>query len=125
MGIKISAGKLSAAIAEELEKYAEVTGEEVKQIAKEVSADAVKEIKGSAPKRTKKYAASWKSKKLFETSTKAGYVIYSKDHYRLTHLLEKDHAKRNGGRVSGIPHLGPAEEKAVKEFESRLRKELG
>lgn len=125
MGIKISAGKLSAAIAEELEKYAEVTGEEVKQIAKEVSADAVKEIKGSAPKCTKKYAASWKSKKLFETSTKAGYVIYSKDHYRLTHLLEKGHAKRNGGRVSGIPHLGPAEEKAVKEFESRLRKELG
>lgn len=124
MGIKISAGKLSAAIAEELEKYAEVTGEEVKQIAKEVSADTVKEIKGSAPKRTKKYSASWKSKKQYETSTKSGFVIYSKDHYRLTHLLEKGHAKRNGGRVSAIPHLGPAEEKAVKEFEQRLRKEL-
>lgn len=124
MGIKISAGKLTAAIAEELEKYAEVTGEEVKQIAKEVSADTVKEIKGSAPKRTKKYSASWKSKKQYETSTKSGFVIYSKDHYRLTHLLEKGHAKRNGGRVSAIPHLGPAEEKAVKEFERRLRKEL-
>ena len=33
----------------------------------------------------------------------------------MTHLLEKGHANRDGGRTKAYPHIKPAEEEAVKE----------
>lgn len=116
---------LTYAIMKEMEQYAESTGEKVKQIAKKVSSDAAKELKTTSPKRTGAYAKSWKSKKKFETSSAAGYIVYSKGHHGLTHLLEKGHARRNGGRkVAAVPHIGEAEENAVKEFQNKLKENL-
>lgn len=123
-GIRVDSGELSAAIMREMEAYAGIAVDTVKKITKDVSKDTAKNLKSNAPKRTGKYAASWKSKKEYETSVKAGYVVYSKEHYRLTHLLENGHAKRNGGRVAAKPHIASEEEKAIAEFIRRLREEL-
>lgn len=125
MGNQTGTDGMAEAIMKEMERYAVSTGETVKQIAKEVSADAAKELKGTSPKRTGAYAKSWRSKKKYENSHSAGYLVYSKGHYRLTHLLEKGHAGRNGGRkVAAVTHIGPAEEKAVREFQEKLKENL-
>lgn len=48
-------------------------------------------------------------------------VIYSQaPYYRLTHLLEKGHALRNGGRSREFPHWKPAEEAAIEYFEENV-----
>ena len=45
--------------------------------------------------------------------------------YQLAHLLEKGHAKRGGGRTKAVPHIAPAEESAVKQLESDIKKAIG
>jgi hypothetical protein len=51
-------------------------------------------------------------------------VVHSKDRYQLTHLLEKGHAKRGGGRVAARPHIAPAEQEGVELLQSLIEKAL-
>ena len=52
-------------------------------------------------------------------------TVHSPTRYMLAHLLEKGHAKRNGGRTRAIPHIAPAEQAGVQQLESLIRKALG
>ena len=45
--------------------------------------------------------------------------------YEVKGKERKGHAKRGGGRTKAVPHIAPAEESAVKELESDIRKALG
>lgn len=93
--------------------------DEMKEVTIDVAKEGVKMLKAESPKNSGDYAKSWTRKKDGD-----GQVVYNKDHYRLTHLLEKGHAKVGGGRVSAQPHIKPVEEKLeqmmIDELERRL-----
>ena len=109
---------ISLEIANRLAQYTEDVQEALEVSADEVTEEAVKTLKATSPKRTKKYAKSWIRKK-----TSNGYVIHNKRYY-LTHLLEKGHAKRGGGRVAGIKHIEPVELQTIEFFEQKVRAKL-
>ena len=91
----------------------------------EVSKEAVKKLKQTAPRgRTGKYAKGWTSK-VEKTVTGAESIIYGKrGTYQLAHLLENGHAKRGGGRTAPIVHIKPVEEWAISEVEKRIREKV-
>lgn len=115
---------LSSEVMKELEKYADVTKEKVKAAVKNAGKIALDEIKSTAPSDTGKYKKSWAIKVIDETSSGMTLVVYSRNKYQLTHLLEFGHAKRGGGRVSARPHIAEAEEKAIEAFEKGIEEAI-
>lgn len=109
---------------QELEEFRKVEVGQLKTIINDVAKETVKELKATSPCRPQggEYKKKWAYKKLREDSVRSQVVIYvKKPEYRLTHLLEKGHAKRGGGRVDARPHIKKAEEKAIKSIEGRLK----
>lgn len=113
--------RLDDQIKEILEEYSEDIAGGVEKAAKAVAkkgAAAVKTLAsqmfGDGP-----YASGWKvdekKARLYVVET-----IYNSKQPGLAHLLENGHAKVNGGRVAGRPHIAPVEETTVKEFEEKV-----
>ena len=125
MGDKCTIDNLAKTIMEGIQEYADVASEDVKTAVRKAGKNVKAEISANAPKRTGAYAKSWAVKTEKETAHSLEVVVHSKNRYQIAHLLEHGHAKRGGGRVAGIPHITPAEEKAVKQLEEDIVKKLG
>ena len=50
--------------------------------------------------------------------------IYNKTDYQLTHLLEKSHLTRNGGKTTPQVHIAPVEEQCIREFEDKITRKI-
>lgn len=124
----ISIDSLAAEISSLMEEYAADVNSDMKAEAKGIAKETIKELKQTSPegKGSKKghYKDGWASKVVAEKTNSLDIVIYNKKKPGLTHLLEKGHAKRGGGRVEGKPHIGPAEEKAIRDYEKGLKARL-
>lgn len=101
-------------IAKVFQEYGKATQETCVIAVKETCEETVKQLKSTSPKDRGNYAKSWKYGPSPFKKDKAAKIIYNKEHYRLTHLLEKGHKKRNGGMVPGQPHIKPAADEAEK-----------
>ena len=124
MAKKITVDRLSDEIMDALEEYKEMTEEVVQTAVDTVSKETRKIVQAGSPVQTGGYQKGWAVKK---TSAKAGQVsitVYNRKKPGLTHLLEKGHAKRGGGRVAGQPHIAPAEQYAVSELENKIKRGL-
>ena len=120
----ISIDDMAEAIEKELIEYRELAADELKAAVKKAGRTAKSDICKSAPERTGAYAKSWRMKVTEESSVGIGVTVYSPSHYMLAHLLENGHAKRNGGRVAGERHIGPAEEHAKEQLIGDIEKAL-
>lgn len=119
-----SVDDLANLVMDGLREYSELADTAMKKAVRKTATSVRKEISENAPKDTGTYAKSWATKKVTENSHKLEMTVHSKNRYQIAHLLEKGHAKRNGGRVPGKPHIAPAEENGVDLLESLITKEL-
>ncbi len=116
---KVKIADLSKEIASSLQTYTREVTEEIEQVKKDVGKESVKDLKQRSPRSPGggDYAKGWRLKR-----TRTGYVIHNATNYQLTHLLEKSHALRDGGRSTAQPHIGPVEEWAIDEYIKRTEK---
>ena len=121
---KVSVSGLADAVMEGLLEYAELAMEDMKAAVKKAGQTVRKEIQAGAPVKTGAYKKSWAVKTTRETSNFMEVTVHSRNRYQLAHLLEFGHAKRGGGRVSGRPHIAPAEEKGIRQLEDEIKKAL-
>lgn len=123
--MKVSIDDMADEIMKGLEEYSDMGTDEIKKEVKKAGRNIRKEIMENAPVgKTGKYSKSWSVKTLKETANSIELVVHSRNRYQLAHLLEKGHVLRQGGRVSGRPHIGPAEERGVKELEDNITRKL-
>lgn len=121
MANKISIDDLAKTIESEVRNWTKDVVDDIDDIKKDITKNGVKQLRGDSPKRTGDYAKNWTSQKL----KNGDQVIYQKSPTsRLTHVLEKGHAKRKGGRVAPKVHIAPVEEELVSNYISRVEKRL-
>ena len=120
----IKIDSLGAEIAKLMEEYASDVVDEMKAEAKAVAKEAVKDLKQKSPKGAGSKKGHCSSKVEKENAVSIGIKVYNKKKPGLTHLLEKGHAKRGGGRVNGTPHISTVEQQAIESYEKRLKERL-
>lgn len=117
---KVNINGISKEFAKILSDYKEEVEEGISTAGDKVAKKTVSNLRKNSPKRKKNggaYAKGWRV-----STIKGKRIIHNKTKYQLTHLLENGHAKVNGGKVDGIPHIKPAEEEAIKEYVSEVKK---
>ena len=102
-----------------LSKYTSDVERELDEAKEEVVNEGVNELRVKSPIRKGKYAHGWRKKK-----QGSSYVVHNATDYQLTHLLEKGHAKRGGGRVAARPHIQPIEQKMISDYEKRVERAI-
>lgn len=121
MARKIPLQELEIAIVKELSQYGNEVAEEIKKNVRSVAKETVKTLKATSPRDTGEYAKGWTYKIEYEDMNDIRVRVYNRNKPQLTHLLENGHAKKNGGRVDGRPHIGPAEQEAEKKLENSVK----
>lgn len=118
--------QLADAVAKALLEYSQDVADATKEECVDVAQNSVDLLRATSPRRpgSGKYARGWKKKTTFEDKGNIRVTVYN-TRYMLTHLLENGHAKVNGGRVNGIPHIEPAERKATEQLEDKVKVRLG
>ena len=129
MATKTSVDNLAKEIEKCLDDFAGVTEEACEKGVSETAKDAVQALRSAHPAGSGEYG-SWdkynRGWKVMQTKTDKRYhrkaTIHNATDYRLTHLLEKGHAKVNGGRTRAFPHIAPVAEKCEDELVQNIRK---
>ena len=122
MSQKISIDGLADAVNQAMEEFRERTDEVVANAVTKVSKEAKNIAQSGSPSRSGGYAKGWATKKTKDSSGQTEITVYNRKKPGLTHLLEKGHAKRGGGRTRAFVHIAPAESYAIEALESEIKR---
>ena len=120
----VDIGHLADAVMDGLREYADLATDSMKTAVTKAGKTVRKEVMADAPRNTGAYAKSWRARKTRESSHVLEVTVYSPKRYMIAHLLENGHAKRNGGRVAGRPHIAPAEQHGIAQLEREITEAL-
>lgn len=129
---EISVDALASKLSEELSYYQRsVIDKALTEETKNAMKELVQKTKATAPvgKRTKHYKDSISSKVLHKSDLGFGvryrelWYVKGPD-YRLSHLLNNGHAKRNGGRVEGTQFITKATDEIETAYLENLKKAI-
>lgn len=98
-----------------MKQYVEDVTEGLEKGKEDSAKMGVKILKQTSPvgrRSKKKYKDGWRAKKVG-----SAWVVHNATNYQLTHLLEKGHALRQGGRTRAFPHIAPVEERIIVEYQ--------
>ncbi|MDR3136772.1 MAG: hypothetical protein LBU07_05100 [Coriobacteriales bacterium] len=111
-------GELYATLARYSDDVREAAAEQTDITAR----DIVDELRAASPRESGDYARGWGTKSdAFGARGAFGRTVYQRSKPSLTHLLEHGHAKRGGvGRVAGIPHIAPVEQRYADIYPQRV-----
>lgn len=116
MADMIKVDDLAGEIVLAVRTYTDEVGAAIEEAVKETAQGLAADLRETSPKDTGEYAKGWTARK----EGPGRYVVYNKKKPQLTHLLEHGHAKAGGGRVEGIPHIKPAEERHAPQLERKI-----
>lgn len=123
-GMCLMAIDIGKEIAKALSTYTQEVTEGLEEIKVEEAKETVKEIRSGVDQQgvilTGDYRKGWARKKVGTAQ-----VVHNRTDYQLTHLLEKGHAKVNGGRVKAYPHIEPAEQSMIKRYQDKVERMIG
>lgn len=117
--IEINISKIADTIADNLKEYTADIEKGLQKDVKDVAKEASLKLRDTSPKKTGAYSKGWGS-----ATQDGAQVVRNKDRPYLTHLLEKGHAKTNGGRTKAIVHIATVEQWAVDELTDRTEKRI-
>lgn len=123
---KVTIDKFRAEVEKALREFGDyVDGTVVKNATHKTAVETAEVISKEAPKRTGQYSGTITSGYRQQRNHIYTETVYADaPGYRLTHLLEKGHASRNGGRVEPKPHWETGEKGIQERLITHIKEEL-
>ena len=126
--VTITSDKLADAIEQELTIYHEDVNEKLREVTRRNMADLVRKTRATAPEGKRgefRKAIAGDFRGLARGSRKVSATWYvKKPHHRLTHLIVKGHATKNGDRTKANPFLQNALDEVLPNYENEIKEAL-
>ena len=125
---KVSVDNLAKEITKALDDFWGATAFAMDMAVDEAAAEALHSLHNAHPQGSEEfgswneYNAGWTVTQTKRDKLKHIKQIHNKTHYQLTHLLEKGHATRDGGRTRKFEHIAPVVKQADTDLVKNLRK---
>lgn len=106
-----------------LDEFADRLNMKADEVMEEECRKTVADLRATSPKDTGEYRNDWEF-----MHKQHKWIVYNKDHYRLTHLLNNGHVVKNQyGRYSryrGDKHIDQAEQRSIADLFREMGKKI-